>query len=127
MELVAKKNLLKLKSLSNALELRQLYAKLKSEDQFQEVILSDFNKKLDLKFNQLDYNGNVLLQRFGGERKRLVAYQSSPNGNCFYNSLSILLYGDESCPIQLRYLLTVFIIENYDSLLLDNPTVNLPN
>ena len=72
MELVAKKNLLKLKSLSNALELRQLYAKLKSEDQFQEVILSDFNKKLDLKFNQLDYNGNVLLPHFGGERNRLV-------------------------------------------------------
>ena len=66
MELVAKKNLLKLKSLSNALELRQLYAKLKSEDQFQEVILSDFNKKLDLKYNQFNYNGNVLLQNVGG-------------------------------------------------------------
>ena len=127
MELVAKNNLIKLQSASNSLQLRQLYTKLKSEGQFQEVVLSDFKKKVDLEFSQLDYNGNVFLQHFGGEHNKLVAYQSSPDGNCFYNSLSILLYGDESSPIQLRYLLTVFIIENYDSLLLNNPTVNLPN
>ena len=70
MELVAKNNLLKLKSASNAIELRQLYAKLKSENQFQEVVLSDFNKKYDLKFNQFDYNENDLLQHFGGKRNR---------------------------------------------------------
>ena len=67
MELVAKKNLIKLQSASNSLQLRQLYAKLKSEDQFQEVVLSDFKKKVDLEFSQLDYNGNVLLQHFRGE------------------------------------------------------------
>ena len=60
MELVAKNNLIKLQSASNSLQLRQLYAKLNSEDQFQEVVLGDFKKKVDLEFSQLDYNGNVL-------------------------------------------------------------------
>ena len=87
MELVAKNNLLKLQSASNSLQLRQLYTKLKLEGQFQEVVLSDFKKKVDLEFSQLDYNSNVFLQHFGGEHNKLVAYQSSPDGNCFYNSL----------------------------------------
>ena len=126
MEYKANQNLMMFQKAQIATEVISLYNTLE-EGQLQDITLSDYSMQLDLNAGKLDYNGNVLLQHYGGERNMLVGYESTPDGNCFFNSLSFVLYGDESHSYQLRYLLMVFIVKNYDSLLLDNPTVSLPN
>ena len=121
-------NLQKLQSASTAQQVKDLYHSLKVGGHLLPVdLLPEYVKQIECKHWDLDYNGNILLNHFGGERNKLVAFESSPDGNCFYNSLSLLMFGNEKHAYKLRYLLLEFIIENFNHLRLNNPLLNIPN
>ena len=118
MEFTAKFNLQKLQTAKTARQVKDLYQSLKTDGQLQPVHLGEPVKQLDMQHFELAYNSNVLLNHYGGEHNKLVAFKSSSDGNCLFNSISILMFGDEHHADQLRYLLFVFIVEKYDYLTL---------
>ena len=44
---------------------------------YNNITLSDYLIQLNLNAGNLDYNRNVLLQHYGGEQNRLIAYEST--------------------------------------------------
>ena len=83
----------KLQNASTALQVKDLYHSLKIGGHLLPVNFPDLMQQIECTNWDLDYNGNVVLSHFGGERNRLVAFESSPDGNCLFNSLSLLMFG----------------------------------
>ena len=68
-----------------------------------------------------DRTANFYLQMF--REKHYVAFKSSPNGNCFFNALSVRLFGNESFSLNIKYITLKYIVNNYENLKIVQPSV----
>jgi|SRR5215208_1762892 len=83
-------------------------------------IMLDGNDPQDLLVklrHNLDRNAKNELRQAQGVAKKYSDYEalaSSPNGNCFFNAFSLLLYGNESLATRLRLAMCLGVMDTSD-------------
>ena len=68
---------------------------------------------------KVDTRGQNLLRRFNRTPGK-IAVQSTPNGNCLFNSLSTCLYGTESFSTEIRLRTAISLIMNEEDISFQN-------